>query len=133
MATITTQARSILSHLFGRVTYTANATLHVGLSTANPTADGSGIVEPSGGSYTRVAVSNNTTNFVLGTGATMENGAQIQFPESTASWGTITHIVIFDAATSGNALYYGALTTSRTVPTATTIYFPISALTFTLS
>ena len=49
------------------------------------------------------------------------NDAAINFDESTASWGTITHFVIYDSPTanSGNLLMYGALTSPRSVETAT--------------
>jgi len=135
MPVIITHARAILQNLFGRVSFTPVATMYIGLSTTNPGTSGTGITEPSGGSYARVAVTNNTTNWVLDSGgaALIDNGAQIDFPESSASWGTITHIFIADALTSGNILYYGTLSTSRAIATATTIYFPIGALDITLT
>ena len=43
-----------------------------------------------------------------------ENGA-ITFPAPTASWGVVTGTGIFDAATGGNMLFYGALTISKTI------------------
>lgn len=135
MAVITTQARSILQYLFGKQAFTPVTTMYVGLSTTNPGADGSGITEPSGGAYARVAVTNNNTNWVLDSGgaALVDNGTQISFPESTASWGTITHIFIADALSGGNILYYGTLSATRTVATLTTIYFPVGALDVTLT
>ena len=49
------------------------------------------------------------------------NQQAVNFEESTNNWGTVTHFVIFDAAeaNTGNLLMYGALTTPRTVETAT--------------
>lgn len=48
------------------------------------------------------------------------NSQAINFNESTASWGTITHFVIYDSATvgEGNLLMYGTLSTPRSVETA---------------
>ena len=49
------------------------------------------------------------------------NENDINFDESTASWGTITHYVIYNSsgADSGDLLMYGALSTPRSVETAT--------------
>jgi len=40
----------ILDHIFGKGSY-APPTIYVGLSTADPTDDGSGLAEPSGNAY----------------------------------------------------------------------------------
>ena len=42
----------ILDHIFGKGSYTP-PTIYVGLSTADPTDDGSGLAEPSGNGYAR--------------------------------------------------------------------------------
>lgn len=49
------------------------------------------------------------------------NSTAVNFPESTASWGTITHFVIYDSASvgAGNMLMYGQLSTSRVVESGT--------------
>ena len=49
------------------------------------------------------------------------NQQAINFNESTNGWGTVTHFVVYDSneAGAGNLLMYGALTTPRTVETAT--------------
>ncbi|MGB2469903.1 MAG: phage tail fiber protein, partial [Flavobacteriales bacterium] len=49
-------------------------------------------------------------------------GCRAQTPQSpptqaTGAWGTITHFGIFDASSSGNLLYHGALTASKTIAT----------------
>ena len=44
-----------------------------------------------------------------------ENTSDVDFITATADWGTITHFGIFDAVTSGNLLFHGTLTESRTV------------------
>jgi hypothetical protein len=87
------------------------ATWYFGLSTTTPNDDGSNFTEPSSGSYARVAVTNNTTNFPAATTVSGEtrktNGAKITWPNPTANWGTITHVVVFTTSTvnSGTADY----------------------------
>ena len=43
------------------------------------------------------------------------NNNVITFAAPTANWGTIAGFGIFDAASGGNMLYFGSLTTSKTV------------------
>ena len=123
---------SVLNHIFGKVTYTAPATLYIGLSTTDPGETGSLTGEPSGNSYARVAVTNNATNFPNAVDGSKSNGVQIAFPEATGSWGTIAHFFIADASIAGNVIAYGALTASKVIENADVFYFDIGDLTITL-
>lgn len=115
----------------GSVTWTAIATmpalnnLYVALLTAAPSDTGGG-TEVTGGSYARVAVASTLANWAgtqsaasttasTGTGATTSNNAAITFPSPTADWGVATHLGIYDAPTSGNLLYWVALTAQKTI------------------
>lgn len=75
------------------------------------TNDTTGGTEVTGGSYVRQAVTFNVTNDVA------TNAANVLFPTATANWGTITHVAIYDAATSGNRLYHGAASSSKLIET----------------
>ena len=61
------------------------------------------------------------TNLSEPTDGLVTNQNDINFDESTANWGTITHYVIYDSPTvdDGNLLMYGELSTPRSVETAT--------------
>ncbi len=122
----------ILDHVLGGPDYTRAATVHVALFTAAPTDAGGG-TEATGGAYARVAVTNNATNFPAATGpaSTKKNGTAITFPKATASWGTVVSWGIFDAATAGNLLYWGNLTTSKSVGIDDTPSFAANAITIT--
>jgi hypothetical protein len=77
----------ILSKEFGATNYTAPATHYVGLSSTSPGDTGSGITEPSTGSYAGQTLTNNTTNWGV-TGDTAQNNTAISFPQATApGWG----------------------------------------------
>jgi hypothetical protein len=91
-------------------TYTAPTTVYVSLHSADP-GDGGGN-EISGGSYARKAVT-----FGAPSDGVSTNSADVTFDQATGSWGTITHIGIQDALTSGNLLYHTPLTTSKTIDT----------------
>lgn len=52
----------ILDHVLGNSTYTPPSTVYIGLA-VSVSDDGTITGEPSGGSYARIAVANNATNF----------------------------------------------------------------------
>lgn len=106
----------LLDHLFRGVGFAAPATLYVALVTAVADGESGSVTEVTGGSYARVAVACNTTNWTppaSGNG-TVSNAAEIVFPTPTAGWGTVVGAVIYDAATGGNALLYGTFA-ARTI------------------
>lgn len=115
----------LLNHVLRNTTYTSPTTVYLGLFTAAPGETGGG-TEVSGGSYARQAVT-----FGPYAAGSVKNSADITFPTATADWGTITHVAIFDAATGGNMLLYGALTTSKTVQSGDTFKILTNNLTIT--
>lgn len=124
----------LLDHLLRNTAYSKPATLYFALFTADPGE--SGVTgEVSGGSYARAAVTNDNTNFpqcaLTGTPA-KTNGTTITFPTASASWGTVTHWAIYDAASGGtNMIAHGALPASRVVSSGDTPKFAIGALSIT--
>ena len=89
---------------------------YIGLSTTEPTMSGTNVSEPStSAGYGRVLLE----NLSAPVNGVVTNTANINFEESTASWGTVTHFVIYDAEINGNLLMYGALSTPRVVEAAT--------------
>ena len=92
-------------------TYTSPATVYVSLYTTDPTdADSGTEVSTSGTGYARTAVT-----FGAPSNGVSTNSADVTFPTATASWGTVTHIGIHDASTSGNLLFHTPLDTSKTI------------------
>ena len=106
----------LLDLVLGAVAFTAPVTVWVGLYTAAPTDAGGG-TEVSGGSYARVSVTNNATNWPAATGTprSKANGTVFTFPTPSANWGTVTHFGIFDASWAGNLLYWAILTASKVI------------------
>lgn len=128
---------SLLNHLLRATGYTPKATVYIGLFTADPGE--SGVTgECSGGSYARVAVTNNTTNFpqCAATGTpTKTNGAAFTFPTASAAWGTVTHWAIYDSAVGGTdvMLAHGPLTSSRYVASGDTPKMAAGAISITMN
>ena len=100
---------ALINAVLRNTTYTSPATVYVSLYTSDPTDADTG-TEVSGGSYARTAV----TMGAPSNGVTT-NSADVTFPTATASWGTVTHIGIHDASTSGNLLFHTPLDTSKTI------------------
>lgn len=108
----------VAGNVFGTKTTPAlPAAYYLGLSTTAPSADGTNVTEPTGGAYARVQL----TSLSEPTEGKITNANSVSFPESTQSWGTITHYAIFDAATEGNLLMFGEMTQPRNVEAATTM------------
>jgi hypothetical protein len=108
-------------------TYTAPTTVYVGLYTSDPTDADTG-TEVSGGSYARVAVT-----FGAPSNGVSTNSAAVEFPQATASWGTVGWIGIEDSLTGGNLLYHTALDTSKTIDNGDIFKIAIGSLSVTLA
>ena len=101
----------ILDHVLKVGAFTQPTNLYIGLSTADPLDDATGIAEPSGGAYARV----NHNAWDTASSRATENTGTVSFPEATGSWGTITHFFISDALTAGNMIAHGSLSSSKTI------------------
>lgn len=115
----------VLAHTFSNTAYTSPSTVYVGLFTSSPSEDGSG-TEVSGGSYARQSGAFTTS------GNTATTSAAIEFPTATGSWGTITHIGIYDASSAGNLLAYAALTASKAIASGDVFRIPAGDIDITL-
>ncbi|MFA5803661.1 MAG: hypothetical protein WC879_03365 [Melioribacteraceae bacterium] len=98
---------------------------------AMPIVNTTGIAEATYTGYARKAVTNNATNFPAASGGSKSNGTEIAFAECTAGSSALTHFAVVDAATLGNVLGWGALTTPKTIDAGDTPRFPAGTLTIT--
>jgi hypothetical protein len=123
-----TYANNMLDVAFSKATNNMPGTLSFALSTTTPTNTGTNVTEPSGGSYARVAVTNNATNFPAAAARSKSNGTVIVFNTATGAWGVVTHWVAYDALTVGNFIAWGGLTASIDITSGTQASFAIGAL-----
>jgi len=135
MAITNYSANRILDYNYGATSYagTLPATMYVGLSTTTPAIDGTNVTEPVAMGYARVAITNNKTTWGNANAASLVNSIAVTFAISSGSWGTITHVLIYDALTSGNLWFFDALSPSRTVATSTIVTFDAGAITVSMS
>ena len=108
-------------------TFTSPATVYVGLYTSDPTDANTG-TECTGASYAR-----KSATFGAPSNGVSTTTADVTFDQATGSWGTISHIGILDASTSGNLLYHTALDASKTIDTGDIFKIASGSLTVTLA
>ena len=102
----------------------APSTLYIALSTATRGEDDA-LVEPNGGGYARVELTADLDNFTgtqgtagavsIGSSGASSNAVVIEFPKSTAAWGTIQSVWIMDDESAGNPWLSVDLTNSINV------------------
>lgn len=112
--------------------FTKDATVYACLFTVLPTDSTSG-TEPTGvGSYARVAITNNTTNWPNAAGGIKSNGTAITFPTASAAWGTIVGFGLANASSAGTVIGFGSLSAPRAVVSGDTPSFAIGTFIVTL-
>jgi hypothetical protein len=87
-------------------------------------------VSTSGSAYARKAVT-----FAAASSGTSATNATVTFDAATANWGSITHVAVMDGGTagSGNVLFWGAVTTAKTIETGDTFQVSSGNLTVSLA
>ena len=118
---------TVLTWLLTNSAATRPTAWYVALFTSNPAEDASGTeVSTTGTAYARQSVTFSVS------GNTASNTAAIEFPTATASYGTVTHVGVFDASSAGNLIAYAALTTSKAIDTGDVLRLPANDLDVTL-
>jgi hypothetical protein len=115
MSISATLAGQVLSKLFGAANFTPSATYYFGLR--------SGGTELSGGSYSRVGLTNNTTNFPTVSTNIITNAVVITFPTASADWSTADEVAVYAASSGGSPLLVGVLDSPVTVRSGQTRQF----------
>lgn len=118
---------ALVNAVLRNTSYSSPATVYVALYTSDPSEGNTG-TEVSGGSYARKSVT-----FAAPSDGAAASNATVTFDQATGDWGTVSHFGIFDASTSGNLLFYGALTVAKTVGTGDVFTIPSGSLTVTLA
>ena len=118
----------VLNYVFTATSLTRPTAWYLALFTSNPADDASGTeVSTSGTAYARQSAA-----FTV-SGDTASNNAAIEFPTATASFGTVSHVAVFDASTGGNMIAYAALSSSKAIDTGDVFRVPSGDLDITLA
>lgn len=97
-------ANAQLNYTFGGSSFTPPSNYYLGLFTSiSPTETEVSAVE-----YVRAELPNTALNMPITiNGEKFLTSVDVQFPEATTNWGTVTHFVLFDSAIGGNVFYVG--------------------------
>ena len=117
----------ILDHVFAGAAYTAPTTKYLALFTAIADGEAGSVTELSGSAYARQTVAFTTS------GNTTSNNAAVEFPTATGNGGTVTHVGVYDASSSGNLMAYATLSASKTIETGDGFRVPSGDLDITLN
>jgi len=120
----------ILDHVFAGAAYTAPSTKYLALFTAISDGEAGSVTELSGSAYARQSVAFTTS------GNTTSNNAAVEVEYATATgggFGTVTHVGVYDASTSGNLMCYATLTASKTIAAGDVFRVPAGDLDITLN
>jgi hypothetical protein len=121
----------ITAWIAGTTFATAPTETFVQLYNGNPTDTGS-----SGTAlYSRVSVASGAGSWTRGTGGngTITNASAFTITSSATATASATHVAVWDASASGNLLFFGELTTAKTIASGDEVKFNASALTLTVA
>jgi len=127
----------LLDHVLGNTSFSQPSNVYLALFTAttglesnNPSAE----ITTSGSAYSRQSLS-----FGDSSSGSCSTDADVTFSAATSNWGTITHVAVVDHAsntnwgTDVNVLFYGAVTTSKTIESGDTFQVTSGNLTVSLA
>ena len=118
----------VLTWVFTNSSATRPTAWYLALFTTDPTdADTGTEVSTSGTAYARESVT-----FTV-SGDTASNTAAVEFATATASYGTVSHVGVYDAVTGGNLIAHAALSTAKTIDTGDVLRLPAGDLDITLA
>jgi hypothetical protein len=85
--------------------------------------------------YSRVSVASGAGSWTRGTGGngTITNASAFTITSSATATASATHVAVWDASASGNLLFFGELTTAKTIASGDEVKFNASALTLTVA
>lgn len=120
----------LLDHIFGIGAYTAPATMYLALFTAMSSGETPTATEVTGGSYARLAITNDATSWSR-TSNVVTNDNLLEFVTASANWGDASHWALFDASSGGNMLIYGAFSSAITINNGSTLRVAAGQLSIT--
>ena len=121
----------ITGWIAGTAFATAPTATFVQLYSQDPGEGGSA----TGALYSRVSVASGAGSWTRGIGGngTITNASAVTITSSATATASATHVAVFTSATGGDLLFYGALTTAKTIASGDEVKFNASALTLTVA
>ena len=126
----------VLDHVLTATSYTPPSTRHLALFT---NTSGNAAANLEAGTLTdeistsATGYNRKTVTFAGAVNGTSATNATVTYDAATANWGTVTHVAVMDSATGGNVLFWGAVTTPKTIETGDTFQVSSGNLTISLA
>lgn len=129
----------VLDHVLTATAYTQPAR-HIGLF-KSPVSEAATDADLEAGTLTNevgtagTAYGRQSVTFAAASSGTSATNATVTFSAATASWGTITHVAVMDGGTAGagNVLFWGRVTTAKTIDSGDTFQITSGNLTISLA
>jgi len=85
--------------------------------------------------FGRLSVASGAGSWTRGTGGngTITNASAFTITSSATASASATHVAVWDASTAGNLLFFGALTTAKTIASSDEVKFTSGTLTLTIA
>jgi hypothetical protein len=120
--------KALLGHVFGNTPYVRPVGIWAALFITAPTDAGPGIEPPTTAAYARVAVTFDVAPDATDGSSMAWNTTVLQFPTATGGWGTVQWVGLYDAATDGNMLAWGALSSLKVIGDGDAVRFGANQL-----
>jgi hypothetical protein len=125
-------SQTMLNFILNGGTWTAPSHMYLALFSVTPSVSSTG-TEATGSGYARLSITSNTTNWptISGSTTTQQNAVAQTMATATGDWSSAANQVaagLWDASTSGNLYWWGALTEAKPILNGDTASFAIDAL-----
>ena len=135
MAAFSNYLEDQITNWIAGTSMTAPTATFVQLYNGDPTDTGLGGTPIVIATAARTSIASGAGSWTRGTGGngTITNASAFTITTSATATASATHVAVFDASASGNLLFFGQLTTAKTVASGDEVKFNVSALTLTVA
>ena len=135
MAAFSNYLEDQITNWIAGTSMTAPTATFVQLYNGNPTDTGLGGTPIVIATAARTSIASGAGSWTRGTGGngTITNASAFTITTSATATASATHVTVWDASASGNLLFFGQLTTAKTVASGDEVKFNIAGLTLTVA
>jgi hypothetical protein len=135
MAAFSNYLEDQITNWIAGTSMTAPTATFVQLYNGDPTDTGLGGTPIVIATAARTSIASGAGSWTRGTGGngTITNASAFTITTSATATASATHVTVWDASASGNLLFFGQLTTAKTVASGDEVKFNIAGLTLTVA
>jgi len=135
MAAFSNYLEDQITNWIAGTSMTAPTATFVQLYNGDPTDTGLGGTPIVIATAARTSIASGVGSWTRGTGGngTITNASAFTITSSATASASATHVAVWDASASGNLLFFGALTTAKTIASSDEVKFTSGTLTLTIA